>query len=392
MREVYIVAAQRTPIGKLGGVLAPLTAAELGGVAISAALKKSGLAETSAVDQVLMGNVIQAGNGQNPARQAAVAAGLDFGVPAITINDVCASGLSSINLAASLIGSGQANVIVAGGMESMSNAPYLLQKARFGYKFGEGKLIDAMQHDGLTDAWGGYSMGVTAENVNERYHVTREQQDAFALSSHQKATQAQENHAFDDEIVPVHVKQRKSEYDVTQDQAVRPDTSMEALGKLRPSYSEDGSVTAGNASGLNDGASAVVLASAEAVEEYGLTPLAKWEDASLVGLDPEVMGIGPYHAINKLLENTGKTIADIDLFEINEAFASQSIVCQDLLKIPDDKLNPNGGALALGHPLGSSGARILVSLVHELRAQNKHTGIASLCVGGGMGAATLITR
>lgn len=389
MEEVYIVAAQRTPIGKFGGALAPVPAVQLGAVAIKAALAKSGLLQ-KAVDQVLMGNVVQAGSGQNPARQAAIAAGIDQVVPAITINDVCASGLSSINLGASLIQSGQADVIVAGGMESMSRAPYLLQRAREGYRFGDGKLVDALQKDGLNDAWGGYPMGITAENVSDQYQVSREEQDRFALTSHRRAVAAQQRHVFDEEIVPVTVPTRKGEYVVESDEAPRPDTSLDALSKLRPAFKEGGTVTAGNSSGLNDGGAAVVLASKAAVAKYHLQPLAQWVASALVGLDPALMGLGPYYAISKLFAKTGTSVNDVGIFELNEAFASQAIVCQRLLKVPDEKLNPYGGAIALGHPLGCSGARILVTLIHQMRALGKHSGVASLCVGGGMGAATLI--
>lgn len=389
MEEVYIVAAQRTPIGKFGGALASVPAVQLGAVAIRAALAKSGLPQT-AVDQVLMGNVIQAGSGQNPARQATIAAGIDQVVPAITINDVCASGLSSINLGASLIQSGQADVVVAGGMESMSRAPYLLQRAREGYRFGDGKLVDALQKDGLNDAWGGYPMGITAENVSDRYQVSRKEQDCFALTSHRRAVAAQQRHAFDEEIVPVTVPTWKGKEIVNSDEAPRPDTSLAALSKLRPAFKDGGTVTAGNSSGLNDGGAAVVLASKTAVTKYHLQPLAQWVASALVGLDPTLMGLGPYYAISKLFKKTGTGVDDIDIFELNEAFASQAIVCQRLLKVPDEKMNPDGGAIALGHPLGCSGARILVTLVHQMRALGKHSGVASLCVGGGMGAATLI--
>ncbi|MBF0600378.1 MAG: thiolase family protein [Limosilactobacillus oris] len=391
MEEVYIVAAQRTPIGKFGGALAPLTAAQLGAAAIKGALAASGLAAEK-VDQVLMGNVIQAGGGQNPARQAAIAAGLPQSVPAITINDVCASGMSSINLGASLIQSGQAQVIVAGGMESMSNAPYLLQRARQGYRFGDGQLVDALQRDGLNDAWGGYPMGMTAENVNDRYQVSREEQDQFALTSHQRAVAAQRQHAFDDEIVPVMVQRRKQTVVVDQDESPRPDTSLSVLSKLKPVFKPNGSVTAGNSSGLNDGGAAVILASREAVEKYQLRPLAQWRASSLVGLDPQLMGLGPYYAVSKLFQTTELTEKDVDIFELNEAFASQTLVSQRLLKLPAAKVNPYGGAIALGHPLGCSGARIIVTLVHQLWSLNQRVGVASLCVGGGMGAATLITR
>ncbi|WP_288636284.1 thiolase family protein [uncultured Limosilactobacillus sp.] len=391
MEEVYIVAAQRTPIGKFGGALAPLTAAQLGAAAIKGALAASGLVAEK-VDQVLMGNVIQAGGGQNPARQAAIAAGLPQSVPAITVNDVCASGMSSINLGASLIQSGQAQVIVAGGMESMSNAPYLLQRARQGYRFGDGQLVDALQRDGLNDAWGGYPMGMTAENVNDRYQVSREEQDQFALTSHQRAVAAQRQHAFDDEIVPVMVQRRKQTVVVDQDESPRPDTSLSVLSKLKPVFKPNGSVTAGNSSGLNDGGAAVILASREAVEKYQLRPLAQWRASSLVGLDPQLMGLGPYYAVSKLFQTTELTEKDVDIFELNEAFASQTLVSQRLLKLPAAKVNPYGGAIALGHPLGCSGARIIVTLVHQLWSLNQRVGVASLCVGGGMGAATLITR
>ena len=391
MEEVYIVAAQRTAIGKFGGALAPLTAAQLGAAAIKSALAASGLAAEK-VDQVLMGNVIQAGGGQNPARQAAIAAGLPQSVPAITVNDVCASGMSSINLGASLIQSGQAQVIVAGGMESMSNAPYLLQRARQGYRFGDGQLVDALQRDGLNDAWGGYPMGMTAENVNDRYQVSREEQDQFALTSHQRAVAAQRQHAFDDEIVPVMVQRRKQTVVVDQDESPRPDTSLSVLSKLKPVFKPNGSVTAGNSSGLNDGGAAVILASREAVEKYQLRPLAQWRASSLVGLDPQLMGLGPYYAVSKLFQTTELTEKDVDIFELNEAFASQTLVSQRLLKLPAAKVNPYGGAIALGHPLGCSGARIIVTLVHQLWSLNQRVGVASLCVGGGMGAATLITR
>ncbi|EEW54475.1 thiolase family protein [Limosilactobacillus antri] len=391
MEEVYIVAAQRTPIGKFGGALAALPAVQLGAAAIKGALTTSGLAPEQ-VDQVLMGNVVQAGSGQNPARQSAIAAGIPQAVPAITVNDVCASGMSSISLGASLIQSGQATVVVAGGMESMSNAPYLLQRARQGYRFGDGQLIDALQRDGLSDAWGGYSMGITAENVADRYQVSRQEQDEFALASHQRAVAAQRQHAFDEEIVPVTVRTRKQTVVVDQDEAPRPDTSLAALGKLKPAFKPDGSVTAGNSSGLNDGGAAVILASRTAVEKYQLRPLARWRASSLIGLDPQLMGLGPYYAVNKLFQTTGLAAQDVDIFELNEAFASQTIVCQRLLKLPAAKVNPYGGAIALGHPLGCSGARIIVTLVHQLRTLSKRVGVASLCVGGGMGAATLIER
>ena len=274
----------------------------------------------------------------------------------------------------------------------MSNAPYLLQRARQGYRFGDGQLVDALQRDGLNDAWGGYPMGMTAENVNDRYQVSREEQDQFALTSHQRAVAAQRQHAFDDEIVPVMVQRRKQTVVVDQDESPRPDTSLSVLSKLKPVFKPNGSVTAGNSSGLNDGGAAVILASREAVEKYQLRPLAQWRASSLVGLDPQLMGLGPYYAVSKLFQTTGLMEKDVDIFELNEAFASQTLVSQRLLKLPAAKVNPYGGAIALGHPLGCSGARIIVTLVHQLRSLNQRVGVASLCVGGGMGAATLITR
>lgn len=389
MEKVYIVTAQRTPIGKFGGALSSKTAIELGATVIKDAVSKAAV-PADKVDQVLMGNVLQAGAGQNPARQAAIAAGLSQSIPAITINDVCGSGLSSITLGASLIQSQQAQIIVAGGMESMSRAPYVLLNARHGYKFGNGELVDTMQNDALQDAWGGYAMGITAENVNEQYHIARYQQDEFALRSHKKAIQAQQDHAFDSEITPVNVTVHHQETAIDTDEAPRANTSLAALQGLKPAFKKDGSVTAGNASGLNDGAAAVVLASESAVKEFNLTPLAEWETSTTVGLDPALMGLGPYYAVSKLFEQTNLTKDDIDLFELNEAFAGQSIACEQLLKLDDQKVNPRGGAIALGHPVGCSGARILVTLTHEMRDLGKKRGVASLCVGGGMGVAALI--
>lgn len=391
MEKVYIVAAQRTPIGKFNGQLASKTAVELGAISIKAALKKAGLTGAD-VDQVLMGNVIQAGTGQNPARQAAMKAGLGEQVPAITINDVCASGMSSVDLAASLIRAGQAQVIIAGGMESMSQAPYVLPRARNGYRFGNGTLLDAMQSDALNDVYGGYPMGITAENINDKYQITRQQQDEFAFTSHQRAVKAQKAGYFDSEIVSVEVKQKRTTITVTTDEAPRPDTSVEALGKLKPVFKADGSVTAGNASGINDGGAALVLASATAIERLGLTPLAEWQGSAIVGLDPALMGLGPYYAINKLLANQQLSADEVETYEINEAFATQAIVCQDLLHLDPAAVNPWGGALALGHPVGCSGARIIVTMINEMHKDNHELGIASLCVGGGMGEAVLLKK
>lgn len=391
MEKTYIVAARRTPIGKFGKSLAAVSAVELGAAAIAAVVKDSGVTK-EAIDQVLMGNVIQAGAGQNPARQAAIKAGLDYATPAITINDVCGSGLSSVNLAASLIQSNQARIVIAGGMESMSRAPYILNQARGGYRFGDGQLIDALQKDALIDVENNYPMGITAENVAELDQISRQAQDEFALRSHQKAVAAQASHAFDREIIPVEVPARKGTVIVKEDEAPRADTSLEALQKLKPSFTSQGTVTAGNASGLNDGAAAVMLASESAVKQYGLQPLAEWQAATLVGIDPAYMGLGPAYAIEKLFKDNGISRDDIDLYEINEAFASQSVACLRRLKLDEQRVNPRGGALALGHPVGCSGARILVTLIHEMHDLDARTGIASLCIGGGMGVACLIEK
>lgn len=391
MEKTYIVAARRTPIGKFGKALAGVSAVELGATAIAAVVKDSGVTK-EAVDQVLMGNVIQAGAGQNPARQAAIKAGLDYATPAITINDVCGSGLSSVSLAAGLIQSNQARIVIAGGMESMSRAPYILNQARGGCRFGDGQLIDALQKDALIDVENGYPMGITAENVAKVDQISRQAQDEFALRSHQKAVAAQKDHAFDREIVPVEVQTRKGTMIVKNDETPRADTSIEALQKLKPSFASEGTVTAGNASGLNDGAAAVMLASESAVKEYGLQPLAEWQAATLVGIDPAYMGLGPAYAIEKLFNETGISSEDVDLYEINEAFASQSVACLRRLKLDESRVNPRGGALALGHPVGCSGARILVTLIHEMQDLDAQTGIASLCIGGGMGVACLVEK
>ena len=379
------------PIGKFGKSLVGVSAVELGATAIAAVVKDSGVTK-EAVDQVLMGNVIQAGAGQNPARQAAIKAGLDYATPAITINDVCGSGLSSVSLAAGLIQSKQARIVIAGGMESMSRAPYILNQARGGYRFGDGQLIDALQKDALIDVENGYPMGITAENVAKLDRISRQEQDEFALRSHKKAVAAQTSHAFDREIVPVEVQTRKGTTIVKKDEAPRADTSIEALQKLKPAFANQGTVTAGNASGLNDGAAAVMLASESAVREYGLQPLAEWKAATLVGIDPAYMGLGPAYAIEKLFNETGISREDVDLYEINEAFASQSVACLRRLKLDERRVNPRGGAIALGHPVGCSGTRILVTLIHEMQDLDAQTGIASLCIGGGMGVACLVAK
>lgn len=392
MERVFIVAAKRTPIGKFGGTLAQVRSVDLGATVIQSVLQQGRL-QADQIDQVLMGNVLQAGQGQNPARQAARQAGLPVTVPAITINDVCGSGLSSVNLAASLIQSGQAQVVVAGGMESMSQAPYVLPQARFGYRMGDGQLKDTLLSDALVDANGGFHMGITAENVAKTDHISRAMMDQYALESHQKAVAAQAAGRFDDEIAPVKVTDAKGKVmQVQTDQAPRADTSLDKLAALKPVYQQDGAVTAGNASGINDGAAAVVLVSESKLKELQLTPLAEWQAASLVGLDPELMGLGTYYAVQKLLDDQHLTIDQIDTFELNEAFAAQSLASMRRLQVDPSRVNRNGGALALGHPVGASGSRILVTLIYEMQRQHQKSGIASLCVGGGMGVAALITR
>lgn len=389
---VYIVGAARTPIGKLNGSLSSLSAVQLGTIAAQAAIQRAHIG-TDQIDQVYFGNAIQAGNGQNPARQVALNAGLPPVTPAVTINDVCASGLHSINLAAKLIRASEMDVALAGGTESMSNAPYLMTKARRGYRLGNAELVDAMQNDGLMDAFNHYHMGITAENVAKRYHLTRQELDTFAQHSQEKAVAAQQAGQFSDEITPVTIQLRHGKTAVvSQDEGPRPDSSLTKLAKLKPAFATDGIVTAGNSSGINDGAAAVILASEEAVHRLGLTPLARWEEGTLVGLDPAVMGLGPIPAIRQLMAKTKLATDQIDLFEINEAFAAQSIAVIRELGLDPQKVNPQGGAIALGHPLAASGARIVVTLAYEMKRHQSHRGIASLCVGGGMGVAALLTN
>ena len=391
MEKVVFVGAKRTPFGKLGGALATLSTVQLGTVAIKAALGQANL-EPYEVDEVFMGNVVTAGEGQNPARQAALKAGLPVAVPATTVNDVCGSGMQAIRLAAQQIMLGTATVVVAGGMESMTNAPYILPKARLGYRYGNHELVDALYNDGLMDAFGEYPMGMTAENLIAKYPESREDIDRLALESQNRALAAQQRGAFDAEIVPIQVAGRHHEtITVDQDEAVR-HTSMELLSKLKPVFKEDGTVTAGNASGLNDGAAAVVMTSESYANDHNLPIMGYWSDSTLVGVDPAIMGIGPYYAIEKLMKQGQLEDADVDLYEINEAFAAQSLVVINRLGIDQAKVNVNGGAIALGHPLGASGARIIITMLYEMARRNAKQGIASLCIGGGMGAATLIKR
>ena len=390
MKRVAIVGAARTPIGKLGGALATLSAVELGTIAIQAALRRAQVA-VNQVNEVYMGMAIQAGQGQNPARQAAMHAGLPESVPAMTVNVLCGSGMQAISLAAKQIRLGDAQVMVAGGMESMSNAPYLLPNGRFGYRYGNGELLDSLTQDGLTDAFYHYPMGMTAENLLAKYPVSRHDLDAFALASQEKARAAQQAQRFADEIVPVTVPTKHGEVTVAADEAIR-DTSMAALAKLPPVFKKDGDVTAGNSSGLNDGAAAVVLMDADLAQATGAPILGYWLDGNLVGVDPAIMGIGPLQASQQLMAKHTLTVADFDLVELNEAFAAQSVVTIRELGLDETKVNVNGGAIALGHPLGDSGARIIVTLLYEMQKQNSDRGLAALCIGGGMGAATIIER
>lgn len=390
MEKVVFVAAKRTPIGKLGGSLSSLSAVALGTTAVKAVLQQAHI-NPSDVNEVFMGNVLTAGEGQNPARQVTLRSGIPQTVPATTINDVCGSGMQAIRFGAQQIQLGTADVIVAGGMESMSNAPYLVPKGRFGYRYGNAELVDSLFNDGLKDALGDYPMGVTAENLLQKYPHSREEIDAFALHSHEKALNAIQNHLFADEIVPVEYARHHQHHKIKQDEPVR-HTSMGQLAHLKPVFKKDGQVTAGNSSGINDGAAAVVMTSESYAKDHDLSIMGYWDDHAIVGVDPAIMGIGPYYAIKKLMARQHLQNADVDLFEINEAFASQSLIVIDQLGIDQNKVNVNGGAVALGHPLGASGARIIVTLLYQMMRQKAHRGIASLCIGGGMGAATLIKR
>lgn len=391
MRKVVIAGGCRTAIGKMGGALANVPVVDLGTIVIKEALNRSGV-KPEQVDQVYMGCVLQAGCGQNVARQASVKAGLPVEVPAVTINVLCGSGLDSINEAARMIETGDADIVVAGGMESMSQAPYLLPHARFGYRMGNGQLLDSMIADGLTDAFNNYHMGVTAENVAEQWNLTREQLDEFSVNSQNKACAAIESGAFADEIVPVPVKVKKETIMFDKDEGPRPGTTVEALAKLKPAFKKEGGVvTAGNASGINDGAAAVVLMSEDKAKELGVQPMATWEAGALAGVDPSIMGVGPIYATRKVMAKTGMKIEDFDLIEANEAFAAQSLAVIHDLEIDTSKLNVNGGAIALGHPVGCSGARILVSLLYEMKKRGAKKGLATLCVGGGMGCATIVS-
>ena len=390
-KKVVIAGACRTAIGKMGGGLSTTPAPVLGSIVIKEALKRAGV-PADQVDHVYMGCVIQAGLGQNVARQASIKAGLPIEVPAVTVNVVCGSGLNCVNMAAQMIQAGDADIVVAGGMENMSMAPYAMMQGRFGYRMNNGTLVDTMVNDALTDAFNNYHMMITAENVAEQWGITREELDEFAAWSQQKTVAAQEAGKFDDEIVPVEVKKKKETIIFNKDEGPRPGTTKESIAKLRPAFKKDGIVTAANSSGINDGAAAVIVMSEEKAKELGVTPMATWVAGALAGVDPAIMGIGPVAATKKVMAKTGMTIDDFDLIEANEAFAAQSVAVGKELGINMDKLNVNGGAIALGHPVGASGCRILVTLLHEMVKRDAKKGLATLCIGGGMGCATIVER
>ncbi|MCD7872433.1 MAG: acetyl-CoA C-acetyltransferase [Clostridiales bacterium] len=390
-KKIVLAGACRTAIGTMGGTLSTTPAAELGSIVIKNAIERADV-PTDAVDHVYMGCVIQAGLGQNVARQASIKAGLPIETPAVTINVVCGSGLNCVNMAAQMIEAGDADIVVAGGMENMSMAPYALKQGRYGYRMGNAPLIDTMVNDALWDAFNDYHMGITAENICEKYGITREELDEFAANSQQKCEKAVAEGKFRDEIVPVEVKQKKQTIVFDKDEGPRPGTTAEGLARLRPAFKKDGIVTAGNASGINDGAAAIVVMSAEKAEELGVKPMATWVGGALGGVDPAIMGIGPVASTNKLLKKLDMKIDDMDLIEANEAFAAQSIAVGRDLKFDSEKLNVNGGAIALGHPVGASGCRILVTLLHEMEKRDAKTGLATLCIGGGMGCSTVVKR
>lgn len=390
--EVVIVSAVRTAIGSFQGTLKDVPATTLGSIVIKEALVRAGVAGEH-VDEVIMGNVLSAGLGQNPARQAAIKAGLPQEVSALTINKVCGSGLKAVHLATQAIIAGDAEIVVAGGFENMSQAPYVLKNAREGFRMGDQKVVDTMIQDGLWCAFNDYHMGITAENLCDMYQISREEQDAFAARSQQRAEEAIAAGKFENEIVAVEIPQRKGEPLLfNKDEFPRAGVTAESLGKLRPAFKKDGSVTAANASGINDGAAAVVVMSKEKAQELGIQPMAIITANASAGVDPAIMGTGPVKAVQKALTKAKITLNDIDLIEANEAFAAQSIAVDRELSFNHDKLNVNGGAIALGHPIGASGARILVTLLHEMEKRDVKTGLATLCIGGGQGVATVVKR
>jgi len=393
MEDVFIVSAVRTPTGKFLGALKGFKATKLGAMVVGEAVSRAGLRpdHVDEVDEVIMGNVVSAGLGQNPARQAALGAGLPPTVAALTINKVCGSGLKAVMLARQAIIAGDAEVVVAGGMESMSNAPYLVHRMREGLRLGHGELVDALVHDGLWDIYNDFHMGMTGEKVAEKYDVAREEMDGYAAESHRRAAAATEAGKFRDEMLPVEIPQRKGDPIVLdRDEPIRPDTNVEALSKLKPIFKKDGTVTAGNAPGMNDGAAALVVASAKAVEEHGLKPIARVVAQAISGLEPEWVMMTPVPAVQKLLDKTGWTNDDVDLVELNEAFAVQACAVTKELSLATEKTNVNGGAVALGHPIGASGARVLTTLLYALKDRGGRRGIATLCLGGGNGVALAV--
>ncbi|WP_276979764.1 acetyl-CoA C-acetyltransferase [Johnsonella ignava] len=392
MRKVVIASAVRTPVGSFGGAFKTLTSVDLGVIAAKEAMKRAKVTPDM-VDEVLLGNVLQAGQGQNIARQISIGAGCPETVPALTVNKVCGSGLRTVSLAAQIILLGDADIILAGGTESMSNAPYLLPSNRWGARMGDGTVVDHMISEGLSDAFNKYHMGITAENVSEQFGITREMQDELAVTSQNRAEKAQKEGRFDDEIVPVEIKDRKGNVTVIdKDEYIRYGQTLETAAKLRPAFKKDGTVTAGNASGINDGAACIVVMSEEKAKELGIEPLATIISYASAGVDPKIMGTGPIPASKKAMEKIGLTIDDIDLIEANEAFASQAYAVKNELGYDFDKVNVNGGAIALGHPIGASGARILTTLLYEMKKRSAKRGLATLCIGGGMGTAVIVER
>ncbi len=389
--RIVLAGACRTAIGSMGGALSTVPAQELGAIVIKEALNRTNI-RPEQVDFVYMGCVLQAGLGQNAARQSSIQAGIPVETPAVTINVVCGSGLNCVNLAAQMVRSGDVDIVVAGGMENMSMAPYLLKDARYGYRMNNGTMVDSMVHDALWDAFNDYHMGITAENIAEQWGLTRQELDEFAAASQQKACAAVESGRFKDEIVPVEVKKKKETVQFDTDEGPRPKTTAEGIAKLRPAFKKDGVVTAANASSINDGAAAVVVMSEEKAEELGVKPMAYWRAGALAGVAPEIMGIGPVAATKKVLAETGMRIEDFDLIEANEAFAAQSLAVSRELSFAMPKVNVNGGAIALGHPVGASGCRILVTLLHEMDKRDAKKGLATLCIGGGMGCAAIVER
>ncbi|HII1137079.1 TPA: acetyl-CoA C-acetyltransferase [Staphylococcus aureus] len=391
MTRVVLAAAYRTPIGVFGGAFKDVPAYDLGATLIEHIIKETGL-NPSEIDEVIIGNVLQAGQGQNPARIAAMKGGLPETVPAFTVNKVCGSGLKSIQLAYQSIVTGENDIVLAGGMENMSQSPMLVNNSRFGFKMGHQSMVDSMVYDGLTDVFNQYHMGITAENLVEQYGISREEQDTFAVNSQQKAVRAQQNGEFDSEIVPVSIPQRKGEpIVVTKDEGVRENVSVEKLSRLRPAFKKDGTVTAGNASGINDGSAMMLVMSEDKAKELNIEPLAVLDGFGSHGVDPSIMGIAPVGAVEKALKRSKKELSDIDVFELNEAFAAQSLAVDRELKLPPEKVNVKGGAIALGHPIGASGARVLVTLLHQLNDEVE-TGLTSLCIGGGQAIAAVVSK